>query len=137
MKKIKTIFYSLILIFIAIAIYFITPFAYEIKNTLFSFIAVLGFIFFLLGILLIYYTIKLKIEGKLKWFLILTGIPPIIALVGVILHNLVYGLMIYIFGQGFWGQRGDEAFFFILALFVCPIIFIVGAIGSIIMFKKN
>ncbi|MBU2472490.1 hypothetical protein KKE74_00475 [Patescibacteria group bacterium] len=137
MKKIKTIFYSLILIFIAIAIYFLTPFAYEIKNTLFPFIAVLGFIFFLLGILLIYYTIKLKIEGKLKWFLILTGIPPIIALVGVILHNLVYGLMIYIFGQGFWGQRGDEAFFFILALFVCPIIFIVGAIGSIIMFKKN
>ena len=45
--------------------------------------------------------------------------------------------MIYIFGQGFWGQRGDEAFFFILALFVCPIIFIVGIIGSIIMFKRN
>jgi len=137
MKKIKTIFYSLILIFIAIVSYFVIPFANEIKGTLFPFIAILAFIFFLLGILLIYYTIKLRIEGKLKWFLILTGIPPVIALVSVILHNLVYGLMIYIFGQGVWGQGRDEAFFFILALFVCPILFLVGVIGSIIMFKRN
>ncbi|MBL7053146.1 MAG: hypothetical protein ISS02_00575 [Candidatus Portnoybacteria bacterium] len=138
MKKIKTIFYSLILIFIAIVIYFIIPFENKIKGTLFPFvITVLGLIFSLLGILLTYYTIKLKIEGKLKWFLILTGIPPVIALVSAILHNLVYGLMIYVFGEGFWGQGGDEVFFFILALIVCPIIFLVGAIGSIIMFKKN
>jgi len=135
MKKIKTIFWSLILIFIVMAIYFAVPFV--TKRVLFPVIAILGFIFFLLGILLIYYTIKLKIEGKLKWFLILTGIPPIIALVSVILHNLVYGLMIYIFGQDFWGQGGDEAFFFILALIVCPIIFLVGLIGTAIMFKKN
>ena len=135
MKKIKIIFWSLILIFIVMVIYFAVPFA--AKRVLFSYLAILAFIFFSLGILLIYYTIKLKIEGKLKWFLILTGIPPAIALVSAVLHNLVYRLMIYVFGEGFWGQGGDEVFFFILALIVCPIIFLVGAIGSIIMFKKN
>ena len=96
-----------------------------------------GLISFLLGGLLIYYTIKSEIKRKLKGFLILTGIAPILALVGVLLHNLVYGLMIYLFGQSVWGKAGDEAFFFILALFVCPILFLVGIIGSIIMLKRN
>ncbi len=135
--KIKTIFWLLILIFVLIVSYFVIPFASEIKRTLFIYLGILGFIFFLLGGLLIYYTIKLKIKGKLKLFLILTGIIPIVALISVLLHNLVYGLMIYLFGQDFWGETGDEAFFFIIALLVCPIIFLVGVIGSIIMFKKK
>jgi len=135
--KIKTIFWSLILIFIVIVSYFAIPFASGIKRAIFIYIAILGFIFFLLGGLLIYYTIKLKIKGKLKLFLILTGITPIVVLISVLLHNLVYGLMIYLFGQDFWGEAGDEVFFFIIALFVCPIVFLVGVIGSIVMFRRK
>lgn len=82
-------------------------------------------------------TYKLKIKGKQKLFLILTGVAPVIALISVILHNFVYGLMIYLFGENFWGTGGDEAFFFILALIICPIIFLISVIGNIvIMFRK-
>ncbi len=136
-EKIKTIFWLLIFVFILIVSYFVIPFEHTIKRTLFPYLAILGFIFFSLGGLLIYCTIKSKIKGKLKLFLILTGITPIVALISVLLHNLVYGLMIYLFGQDFWGETGDEAFFFIIALLVCPIVFLVGVIGSIIMFKKK
>ena len=136
-KKIKTIFWLLVSVFIIILSYFVIPFEHEIKRALFTYLAILGFILFSLGGLLVYCVIKSKIKGKLKLFLILTGIAPIIALISVLLHNLVYGLMIYLFGQNFWGGTGDEAFFFIIALFVCPIIFLVGMIGSIIMFNKK
>jgi len=53
-----------------------------------------------------------------------------------ILHNLVYGLFILLFGEGFWGE-GDEAFFFIIALIVCPILFLIGTIGSFILIRKK
>jgi hypothetical protein len=92
---------------------------------------------FFLGGLLIYCTIKLKIKGRLKWFLILTGGCPLIFLISVLLHNCVYGLCIYLFGENFW-NGGDEPFFFILAVIVCPIVFLIGIIGSMtIMLKKK
>ena len=46
----------------------------------------------------------------------------------VLWHNGVYALGIVCFGPGFWGG-GDEAVFFILALFFVPTGFAVGAVG--------
>lgn len=136
-QTLQTVFWILVGIFIVIFSYFAIPFAHKIKRALFPYMAVIAFTFFLLGGLLTYYTIKLKIEGKLKWFLILTGICPMIFLISVLLHNFVYGLFIYLFGENFW-NGGDEPFFFILAHIVCPIAFLTGIIGSIIiMLKKN
>jgi len=134
-SKLKTILYILIGIFVLIVSYFFIQ-ELEIKRGYFIGLAILGFIFLIFGGLLIYYTKKEKIKGKLKWFLILTGASPIVAFISVILHNLVYGLMIYFFGEGFWGAGGDEPVFFILALVVCPIVFLVGVIGSLIMIRK-
>ena len=55
--------------------------------------------------------------------------------IGVVLHNLVYGLFIYFFGEHFWDRIGmsDEPVFFVLAIVVCPIAFIVGVVGSIVL----
>jgi hypothetical protein len=51
-----------------------------------------------------------------------------------VLHNLVYGLMIHWFGKDFWERKRlhDEPFFFVMAVFICPIGFLVGAVGSIV-----
>ena len=75
----------------------------------------------------------------LKKFLILTGASAVGFFLSVILHNLVYGLFIHLFGSGFWERigLGDEPFFFIIAVFVCPIGFLVGAVGSIVLFIKE
>ena len=87
---------------------------------------------FVIGVPLIVLTIKRVEKGLLKIFLLtvgasLTGFP-----VFALLHNLVYGLFIHFFGADLW-NGGDEPFFFILAVFICPLGFIVGAIGSIVL----
>ena len=48
----------------------------------------------------------------------------------VLWHNGVYALGIVCFGPEFW-DSGDEAVFFIIALFVVPTGFVLGAIGRL------
>ncbi|MBU0708367.1 hypothetical protein KJ596_01290, partial [Patescibacteria group bacterium] len=57
----------------------------------------------------------------------------------VILHNLVYGLFIVLFGADFWERigLGDEPVLFLLAIFVCPIAFLIGVVGSAILLLKR
>ena len=72
----------------------------------------------------------------LKKFLLLTGASFIGFFVFIFLHNLVYGLFIHFWGADFW-NGGDEPFFFIMAIIVCPLGFLVGAIGSIVLAVKR
>jgi hypothetical protein len=93
-------------------------------------------IFFLLGVTLLVLTVKTKVAGILKKFLLLTGASAVGFPVFAVLHNLVYALFIKLFGEGFWAG-GDEPVFFILAAIVCPIAFLVGAVGTIVLAIKN
>lgn len=132
----KTIFFVLIGIFILLLSYFIfLPVSF--KQSFFLFAAILSFIFFILGVALIVYALKLKILYKLRLFLVLTGVSASGFLVSVLLHNLLYALstithflvLKYLF----------EVFhiaFFISAIFICPLGFLTGIIGSIILFRK-
>jgi hypothetical protein len=87
-----------------------------------------------LGVTLLFLTVKTKVRGMLKKFFLLTGASAVGLPVFVLLHNAVYGLFIYFFGANFWNVTGgDEPVFFILATMVCPIAFLVGAIGSIVL----
>jgi len=135
----KAIFFALVGIFVLILAYFIIPAPIATRQALFPFAAVLAIVFVILGAALIFLTSKSKIERKQKVFLILTGAAPTIFLLCVILHNFVYGLFIYLFGEGFWDTIGlkDEPFFFFIAIFISPILFLVGMIGSLVMFIKK
>jgi len=57
--------------------------------------------------------------------------------VAVILHNIVYGLGIYFWGENFWGVNGDEAFFFIIAIFVIPVYFLISVVYSLIKWLRK
>ena len=96
-------------------------------------------IFSLLGAALIFLTIKGKVKGKLKKFLILTGASAAGFFVSTLLHNFLYALAIvtshivilkYIF-------EFLHATFFIIAIFVCPPGFLIGVVGSIVLFIKK
>lgn len=50
-------------------------------------------------------------------------------LLNIALHNAIYALFIHYYGWGFWDRFGDEPVFFIIAIFVAPTGFVVGAIG--------
>ena len=130
------IFWALVGVFIVIVSVF---FIFRDLLRGFPFLGVSGAIFLLLGVALIYLTVKEKVGGMLKKFLILTGASAIGIPVSIFLHNAVYGLFIHFFGADFWDRidLGDEPFFFIMAIFVCPLGFLVGAVGSIVLAIKR
>ena len=130
-----SIFLALVGIFVVIASVFIIPPARELLMGL-LFITISGAVFLLLGVALIVLTVKEKVGGRLKKFLILTGASAAGFFVSILLHNFVYGLFIYWFGADFW-NGGDEPFFFIMAIFVCPVGFLVGVVGSIVLAIKR
>jgi hypothetical protein len=89
-------------------------------------LAVIAVVFFALAIALLVLTVKLKEPFIQRIFFLLTGASAVGIPICVILHNLVYGLF-------FHGKDGDEAVFFILAVLVCPALFVIGMLGSIVL----
>ena len=75
----------------------------------------------------------------LKIFLLVAGISLGTFIISVVLHNVIYGLLILWFGEDFWDRIGvgDEPVFFIMATIVCPIGFLVGAVGTIVLAIKK
>ena len=133
-KLIRSIFWALVAVFVIVVCTMVIP-----SDS--KFIMYLGFcawfFFFGLGVTLIVLTVKMKVEGKLKKFLLFTGSSAVGIPVFAILSNAVYALLIYFFGENFWGAGGDEPFFFIMAIIVCPIAFVVGTVGTIVLTVKN
>ena len=132
------IFWASIGVFVVIAIGFLIPVVRELIMGL-RFITISGAVFLLLGVALIVLTVKEKVEGMLKKFLILTGASSAGFFVSVSLHNAIYGLFIHFFGADFWDRigLGDEPVFFFMAILVCPIVFLVGAVGSLVLAIKR
>ena len=132
-----SIFWALVGVFVVMAIVFAIPAVRELFMGL-LFMAFSGAVFALLGVALIFLTVKEKVAGMLKRFLLLTGASAVGIPVSAVLHNLVYGLFIYWFGADFWDRigLGDEPFFFIMVL-VCVLGFVVGAAGSIVLAVKK
>jgi len=76
---------------------------------------------------------RLKVPKKYspKHFLLLVWLSGQALILDIGMHGAVYALAVYCFGWGFWDRWGDEAFFFILALFVVPAGLIAGAFGRL------
>ena len=141
-KSIILIFLVLIGVFFLIVSQFFIPVVNKLISG--SIIFLLPFvIFFILGIVLIFLTLKQKIDGILKRFLMLTGASATGFFVFVFLHNMFYALGIVTneipilsFIMVF-----SHVACFMIAIFICPLVFVIGAMGSIIVFinkeKKN
>lgn len=91
-----------------------------------------------MGLLLVVLTVRLPETRIRKVFFVLTGISAAAIPVCAVLHNLVYGLFIVWFGEGFWERHGtDEPVFFLLAVVAFPVLFMVGTLGSIVFIGKD
>jgi len=130
-------FYTLVAVFVsAVSIIFIPAFRGFISGT---FMIISGVILVILGSVLIGLTLVQKVEGKLKKFLVLTGASAAGFFVFAILHNIFYGLEqitghIAILS---YSMKALEVIFFLIAIFACPIGFLIGVIGTIIIFNKK
>ena len=130
-----SIFWALVGVFILIVCLLLIPAFRDLLRGSVLFLSPFV-VFLLLGMALIIFTVKEKVEGLPKKFLLLTGASATGVFVSILLHNAVYGLFIHFFGAEFW-NGGDEPFFFIMAIFICPIGFLVGVVGSIVIAIKN
>jgi hypothetical protein len=73
---------------------------------------------------LVVLTLKLKDPLIRRIFFLMTGASALALPVFAILHNVVSGL----FCKG-----GEEPVFFVLAVIVCPALFVIGMLGSIVL----
>jgi hypothetical protein len=96
-------------------------------------------LFFALGLTLLILTARTKLDKIFKSFLLLTASSAVGVFAAILLHGVVYGLFILIFGEDFWERIGmsDEPFFFLMALFICPIAYLVGTVGNIVLILRR
>ena len=141
MKKslIPAVFWILVVIFVVIVVLMFMPVAVVTKRALFPFVAVLSIPFILLGLALVFFTLKEKVDGPLKKFLILTGIAPAAVVLGTILHNVFYafGVITSSIPVLHFLMEAFHIAFFIIAIFIAPLGFLVGAVGAAVLFVKK
>jgi hypothetical protein len=129
----------MIAIFVLIVAFFFIPMDGPVRRSLFLVAAVLGLFFLILGVVLIVMARKSKLDKKLKIFLIIMGASAIGPLVGSILHNVFYAFGIL--SENIVVLRYLFEFlhvaFFLIALLVCPLGFIVGVVGSLVMVRRK
>ncbi|NQT04560.1 MAG: hypothetical protein HQ577_00980 [Dehalococcoidia bacterium] len=66
-----------------------------------------------------------------KTFMLIAGISLGAAIISIFLHNAIYAIAVH-----FWGADFEEPVFFIISVFLCPLGFAVGIIGSVVIYLK-
>ncbi len=84
----------------------------------------------ILGVILIVLTVQKDVEGISRVFLLLTGAAAAGMSIFAILHNLVTAMFIKFFK---FSKNFDEPVFFLLAVIACPLGFLAGAVGTIVV----
>jgi hypothetical protein len=121
------VFFSLLVLSVVVVILFFAR-----KHVKFVFLAAIMFALALLGGALILLTLEQDVGGSLRTFLILAGVAPAAMIVSAILHNAISGLLTSLLNREF-----EEAVFFLIALFGCPAVFLVGVVGSIVLIIRD
>jgi hypothetical protein len=133
-KAIWPLFWALIGVFVLIVCFFvIEPFSELMEGSelfLSPFI-----VFFLLGIALLVFTLREKAVGLIKVFFLLTAASATGVFVFVLLHNGFYALAMVSSHIPVLGPVLEflHAAFFVIAIIVCPLGFLVGAVGNIVL----
>ncbi len=137
-NPLKLTFWALIVVFLFIACEFFIPAVRDIFSGSKLFLLPL-IVFFLLGGALLFLSIKDKTKGKLRIFLIITGVSAAGFFIGVLLHNLFYALAVITRNIVVVNQLMQvfHVFFFLVSILICPLGFLIGSIGSIALFIKK
>jgi len=123
-KPIWSIFWVLVAVFVIMVVMMFVP---QLGRLLMRLVFIPAWVVIaVLGVVLIVLTVRTKVAGIRKKFLLLTGASAVGLPVFAVLHNLVSGLF-----------NTEEPVFFILATMVCPIAFLVGAVGTIVLAVKS
>ena len=75
-----------------------------------------------------------KLSGRLRVFVMLAGASIVGFLLAAALHNALWWLL---FVKLFDRPAYDEPLFFIIAVIVCPVAFLVGVVGAVVTLLRN
>ena len=130
------LFYALMILSILVMLDMFVP---SISRMVVPYTFVLWIPHFFAGVGLIITTYKEKISGKRKFYLLLSGFSSAGFLLGVVLHNLLYALGTITENLGILNKIINffEVAFFLVATLICPVGFIVGMVGTLIILKKS
>lgn len=136
-RAVLVVFYTLTASFLVVAGVILIPTLRG--NISFLYLAILGILMFVLGIALIILAVKQKLEKKLKRYLLLTGASAVGLFAGTILHNFFYALEVVTKDLSLLSKLMGiiSAAFFIISLFIAPIGFLIGAIGTAMLLFGN
>jgi len=127
-------FWALVAVFILIICLFLIPAFRDLLSGSLLFLAPLA-IFFLLGVVLLVFTLRGRVGGRLRKFLLLTGASSAGFFLFVLLHNAFYALNVVSNHIPVIGPLTEflHAAFFFMAVPICPLGFLVGVVGTIIV----
>ena len=96
-------------------------------------------IFSLLGIVLIFLTLREKVKGTLKRYLLLTGASALGFFTFIFLHNAFYALNMVTHHITVLNYLTEilHTIFFLAAILLCPLGFLVGIVGTTILHFKQ
>jgi len=139
MKKSITItFWALVGLFLFILSEFFVPAVRDFFRG--SELFLLPFVIFsLLGIVLIFLTLKQKEQGALKKFLLLTGVSAAGFFIFIFLHNAFYALGVITSHIPVLNSLMEalHVVFFLIAIPVCPLGFLIGVVNVIVIIKRK
>jgi len=136
-KYLFAIFLALLIVFVFVLMELFIPAVRDLFKG--SILFLVPFIVFsLLGIMLIFLTIKEKIQGRIRDSLFLAGISSAGFFISIFLHNIFYGLAVItekVLVLSYLMKFFDISFF-IIAIFACPLLFLISATTTLILFLK-
>ncbi len=132
----KRTFYAMIAVFPVLLTFFTSS---DHSRAWFAFYAVVSLLFLLLGALLIVLAVKSKETKLMKTSLIMMGGAAGGVLIGSVLHNVFYALAVLSSGITALKIIFEilHVTMFLLSLIGCPLAFLVGMVGAIVLMKKR
>jgi hypothetical protein len=135
-RSLSILFWALVAAFTALVLTVLFPDVLDLFRPLFLSLMALCF---LLGLALLILSVRWKQRTLLRTFWILTGASTTGAALGSVLHNAFYALAT---ATGQWpilnaAMEVLEVAFFVIATLLCPVAFLVGTVGAIVLLVRR
>jgi hypothetical protein len=135
-RSLVIVFWAMVVAFVALILTVLFPEASDFFRPLF--LSLMG-LCFLLGLALLILAVRWQARTLLRVFWILAGASVAGAALGSVLHNVFYALGTV---TNQWpvlstAMGGLEVGFFVIAILVCPVAFLVGTVGAIVLIVRR
>ena len=136
-EYLMTVFWSMVAIFLVLLSF---PFVLDtFRRKVFILYAILALVFLMLGIVLIVLAARSRLPRGLKIYMIIMGASAPGVFAGSIMHNMFYAFAVMTEGNMILHVAFEimHVGAFLGSLIVCPLLFLVGTVGALVMMHRK